>query len=343
MASMVSARVLLFLSMALLAGCESLLEGAFQQEPLVAGKDWERARQVGNAPSNTVRDPAVARLTPLAKKDPEETLQQLVDALVAGRRDGFEKVRAIHDWITKNISYDFPAFLGKAPTIVEPFAVIRHGSSVCQGYSNLFTQMCTMAGIESQVVVGYGRGYGYDPFSEDNQPYQSNHAWNAVLINGGWYLVDTTWDAGGLEGQQTGFTFKWHYSTGFLFTPPDIFLCTHFPDDPRWQLLDQPLNLAQLRAQPPLWGDFGTLGFSMARSVQRVTSVGEEQELMVRVPPNTRLLGTARQVFRSCTTGTCECPSRTDRERTSRTGPECRATARAMMPWSHSPEPASTW
>ena len=143
----------------------------------------------------------------------------------------------------------------------------------------------------------YGRGYGFDPFTEDTQPYQSNHAWNAVLVDGGWYLVDTTWDAGGLEGQGT--TFKWQYSTGFLFTPPDVFLCTHYPDDPRWQLLDQPLDLAHFRAQPVLWGDFGTLGLERKGDLQRVSKVADEGAVSFRVPPDVQLSGFLQgRVFR---------------------------------------------
>jgi hypothetical protein len=278
-----------FLCVVLLAGCETLLEGGLQPEPLKAGTDWDHARKVGNSPSLVDRDPAVARLTPLVKQNPEDSLPKLVEALEAGKTDPFERVRAIHDWITRNIAYDFSAYQGKTPTIVEPYAVLRHGSSVCQGYSNLFTLMCTLAGIQSQVVTGYGRGYGFDPFTEDSQPYQSNHAWNAVLVDGGWYLVDTTWDAGGIEGQAN--TFKWQYSTGFLFTPPDVFLCTHYPEDPRWQLLDQALDLAHFRAQPVLWGDFGTLGLERKSDFQRVLNVGDEGSVSIRVPPDVQLSG----------------------------------------------------
>jgi hypothetical protein len=291
MAVSLRARSPLILCLTLLAGCGTVTGGAsLQQEPLKAGSDWDHARLVDNSPSAIARDPVVARLTPLVKQDPEGNLPALVDALVAGRTDDFERVRAIHDWITKNIAYDFPAFRGNAPLIVEPYAVIRHGSSICDGYAHLFTLMCTMAGIRSQVVVGYGRGYGYDPFTEDSQPYKANHAWNAVIVNGGWYLVDTTWDAGGGDAA-AAFTFKWQYSTGFLFTPPEVFLCTHFPDDPRWQLVDQPLDLAQLRSEPVLWGDFGTLGLARAGSIQRVSDVGEEQEILLRVPPHIRVAG----------------------------------------------------
>ncbi len=53
------------------------------------------------------------------------------------------------------------------------------------------------------------------------------HAWNAVRIGQSWYPVDAAWDTE-------------PYDTRWLFTPPEIFLATHFPADPAWQLVAEP-------------------------------------------------------------------------------------------------------
>ena len=86
MAVSLCARVPLVLCLALLAGCETMTGGAFQQEllkqePLKAGSEWDRVRVVGNSPSAIARDPTVARLTPLVKQDPEGKLQALAARL----------------------------------------------------------------------------------------------------------------------------------------------------------------------------------------------------------------------------------------------------------------------
>jgi hypothetical protein len=256
---------------------------------LKAGTDWESVRRVENVAWSIDKDPAVSRLTPLVKKNPAENLRALVDALVAGKKDDFERVRAIHDWIARNIAYDWSAYQDKSPTIVDPFPVLTHGSSICYGYAQLFSLMCSMAGIKAQIVEGYGRGIGFDPYTEDSQPYQSQHAWNAVLIDGGWYFVDATWDAGAIDQQKNDFV--WRYSTGYLFTPPEIFLCTHFPDDARWQLRETPMNLAQLRSQPMMVGEFGKRGLQLGGSTTRVMTAAAEQEIVLRAPPSVHLRG----------------------------------------------------
>ena len=279
-----------------ITGCAELTAALSSDAPqgvsvaMKPGSDWLSARSASSGPPSIDKDAAVAKLTLLVKKDPQANLKSLVQALTAGKANDFQRVRAIHDWITKNIAYDFAAFNRTAPTITDPYPVLRHGSSICYGYSQLFALMCTQGNIRAEVVVGYGRGAGYDAFKEDSLPYDSQHAWNAVLIGEGWYLVDTTWDAGGLDSRTNEFT--WSYSTGYLFTPADVFLHTHFPDNPSWQLRDAALDLKGLRAQPYLRGSFGTLGLQYGTGLAKLASVDEEQEISFTVPEGIQVTAT---------------------------------------------------
>jgi hypothetical protein len=66
-----------------------------------------------------------------------------------------------------------------------------------------------------------------------------NHAWNAVQIDGRWYLLDSTWDAGSVDRETQGF--KRHNSEyNFFLTNPSHFIYTHLPENSRWQLLESP-------------------------------------------------------------------------------------------------------
>jgi len=245
------------------------------------GTDQVKARAAAVATWSIDQDPTVMSLTLKVKRDPRGTLPSLVNTLVKGRKDDFERIRALHDWVAENIAYDFSAFKGMSPMIVEPYQVITHGSSVCEGYSELFQLMCSLAGLECRVISGYGRGYGFDGFAEDARPFESNHAWNAVRVGDGWYLLDTTWDSGGVASNGV---FTREYSTGYLFTPPDIFLCTHFPEEPRWQLAAQPLGFESFKSLPYLEGAFATLGFKAESPLTRCATVAADDELAFKAP-----------------------------------------------------------
>ena len=90
-----------------------------------------------------------------------------------------EKLRAVHNWITLNLSYDvtsrdYPSRRLKQDAIT----VLGNRKSVCEGYTNLFISLERYMGIEGKTI----------PSS------QMNHAWNNTLLDGTWYLVDVTWD-----------------------------------------------------------------------------------------------------------------------------------------------------
>ena len=89
-----------------------------------------------------------------------------------------QKVKAIHDFVVKHITYD--SKLQDEQTIESVIETIDKGRGVCGDYSLLFMHLCRRASIPCTFEVG-------DPFT-------LNHAWNSVFVNGQWLFVDTTWD-----------------------------------------------------------------------------------------------------------------------------------------------------
>ena len=76
----------------------------------------------------------------------------------------------LHDWLTMNAYYD---------TNYEYYGaegVLLRGYGVCDSYSKAYVHLCQAAGIPVDRITGGG------------------HAWNAIQLNGEWYLVDPTWD-----------------------------------------------------------------------------------------------------------------------------------------------------
>ena len=166
---------------------------------------------------------------------PVETIEPLVRWLLRDESDDFRKVKLLHDWIADNIDYDVEAYLAGQPgeTLWKDTLVRR--KAFCQGYAELFQKMCQIAGIPSEVISGWGRGYGF-AIGRTDDIRRSNHAWNAVNIQQRWRLVDVTWDAGHVAGTK----YQKQYGTAYLFADPRSFLHTHFPTDAKWQLLDRP-------------------------------------------------------------------------------------------------------
>ena len=112
----------------------------------------------------------------------------IVSSITQVGMDDHEKVKAIHDYVVKHVSYDTSY---KAYTAYE---ALVNRSAVCQGYALLTYQLLKEAGIENHFVVGTG----------DGQP----HAWNLVKIENKWYHLDTTFDDP-LPDEQSSVTYSY--------------------------------------------------------------------------------------------------------------------------------------
>lgn len=189
-----------------------------------------------------------------------ESVEQSVAALAAylarAGSDDLTRARALFRWIAGNIEYDAVGFRTGNHGDQSADGVLRSRSSVCEGYARLTESLGAAMGLEVQVVSGWSKGYGYTTGQRFDGP--TNHAWNAVRIDGRWRLMDPTWGAGYLD-QQGRFVrrFQEHY----FLTAPDAFVFDHLPQDPRWQLLDRPVTAEEYVDLAFLRPMFFTAGF----------------------------------------------------------------------------------
>ncbi len=207
------------------------------------------------------------------------TVESLAAYLIEPAKNDREKARAIFRWIAANIDYNVQVFFRGGPGPTAAADVLKSGKSVCYGYSDLFLALAKEAGLEAAMVSGYGKGYGYQP--GDNFSGPSNHAWNAVLINGSWYLIDSTWGAGYVSGEGK---FVRHFDDHYFMTPPTQFIYDHFPEEERWQLLDCPISEEQFEGLPCLESDFFSLGLSAAGLPQGVIEAGGRANISIQAP-----------------------------------------------------------
>jgi exonuclease VII small subunit len=145
------------------------------------------------------------------------------------------KVRSIYTWIALNIKYDREGLSTGKIDSRNAEEVWSRRLAVCEGYANLFQEMCTASGIESRIIKGYVKG-----FAGDDLRYP-NHVWNSVKIEGKWKLLDVTWasvnsdpDAASGKGIHNDYTRK--KLDYFFLVKPKRMILTHLPEDPYWQL-----------------------------------------------------------------------------------------------------------
>ena len=114
---------------------------------------------------------------------------ELVQDLTRNAQNDEEAFKAIYDYITTTISYDWPAYndgtyVTKSYTALD---VLNDTIAVCSGYSNLLAAMARAYGIRAKIIHGV---------AQIDKNRIGDHAWNEVYINGEWKMVDSTWDAG---------------------------------------------------------------------------------------------------------------------------------------------------
>lgn len=97
--------------------------------------------------------------------------------ICAGAQNEGDVVRAVFDYITQNVTYDYDkaaqlsGTTGYAPN---PDATLQSGTGICFDYASLGAAMLRSQGIPAKIVTGYV------------SPSNVYHAWIMVYIDGSW-------------------------------------------------------------------------------------------------------------------------------------------------------------
>ena len=114
-----------------------------------------------------------------------QKVQDILSSIILPGMSDYEKVAAIYDYVCSNISYDYTS-----PDTYEykytTYAALIDHSSVCQGYASSLYRLINEAGISCHII---------------SSQYELNHSWNAVCIDGLYYYMDATRDAGNTSYQ----------------------------------------------------------------------------------------------------------------------------------------------
>ena len=95
----------------------------------------------------------------------------------------YVKIQTVYDYICQNVAYDYDNLGNSSYTLkYSAYAALIDKKAVCQGYANLFYRFMRELEIDCRTVTGKSKS--------------QSHAWNIVKLDGAYYNVDTTWDAG---------------------------------------------------------------------------------------------------------------------------------------------------
>lgn len=223
-------------------------------------KVWSCVMAVCLALWGRAQDPGFASIDQRVSTIEAPTTDSLGRLLAAPYTTDLAKARAIYSWIAQHISYN-TAILKGSHTIPSRYMpepedtaawksademtaqrVLRRRMAVCDGYSRLFKTLCEAAGLRSEIVPGYARGY-----ADGGARFRTNHTWNAVMVDSAWRLVDVTWGSGYVTW---GNQFVQHLDERYFLTPPEQFGQDHLPEDPGWTLTEEQYMLHEFNNEP---------------------------------------------------------------------------------------------
>lgn len=94
----------------------------------------------------------------------------------------YKDIKIIHDYLVDNLNYDES---NQSIGTYSIYGAFVDKKCVCEGYTRAFKYLADMAGINCVLIQGT---------ATNTEGKTEKHAWNAVYLNGFWYLIDTTWD-----------------------------------------------------------------------------------------------------------------------------------------------------
>lgn len=207
----------------------------------------------------------------------DETSPEAVGRYISARvTDPFQRVKALHDWVVTRLRYDHASLTGtRKPQ--DARSVFDSRTGVCEGYARLLVEL----GKHTDTRIVYVTG---DVRNDDGSLAPIGHAWNAVEVQGAWYVMDATWDDATMsDGSES-------YSTDYLFIPPEVAGLDHFPDEARWQLRSTPLSRAAFLRQALARPGFAKERLTLQAPERMVVDVDDTFSLRMENPANTYLM-----------------------------------------------------
>ena len=120
--------------------------------------------------------------TAAQEREMDQAVENLLDELDLDKASDYQKIRGIYDWVCHNVVYDYDNLEDESHKLkYTAYAALINGTSVCQGYANLFYRLALELGVDTRLIAGDTSG--------------GAHSWNITELNDLYYYLDSTWDA----------------------------------------------------------------------------------------------------------------------------------------------------
>lgn len=154
-------------------------------------------------PKDIVADYIVTSGTDEQRTEVLTEISAIAEQVCEDIESDYDKARALSQWVSQNIYYDFDAYHSSVTTeTLSLESTLSLHRSVCGGYANLYAALCQSQGIECYIAQG-DVVQNHRTFAETDDEAPS-HEWNLVCIDGRYFWVDTLWNNSGniyIDGQ----------------------------------------------------------------------------------------------------------------------------------------------
>jgi len=181
-----------------------LTVGNYPFDPMASMYSWDwhhkyRRQIVGNSYFNT----RGWRMSEYSYKEMLTKRDMILAQIITDNMSEFDKLRAVHGWLAKNVSYNTDAWSwwrfdiygngwnpNWTPVRYEhehqmAWSALVLQTTVCAGYADAFLYLLEPLGIEIQFIYG--------TVTVLNGINSMHHAWNIVQLDGLWYHIDVSW------------------------------------------------------------------------------------------------------------------------------------------------------
>ena len=205
------------------------------------------------------------------------------------------KARAAFFWLAKNIRYNLKEYynprkrsyrfkysseadrIQKIQAINDSFiaATFKNKLGVCEEYAQSFKKICDLLHIEAAVIKGNVRTDAREIGTVSNT---TNHAWNAVKIDGKWQILDATWAAG------YEYNGKWvrKFNEYFYNIPIDKIFKTHYPKEAIWVLHFGRMSLEEFYNQPIYTNTFLALDSELISPKNGIINLKKSENIVLK-------------------------------------------------------------